>query len=86
MPESGLPGYVVSSGFSFIGPAGIPRAIAERLNGALVASLRDPHNRKTLIEQGADPVGSNIDEHDAFIKSEIAKWIKVARGAGIEPQ
>jgi tripartite-type tricarboxylate transporter receptor subunit TctC len=86
MPESGLPGYVVSSGFSFIGPAGIPRAIAERLNGALVTSLRDPHNRKTLIEQGADPVGSSIDEHDAFIKSEIAKWIKVARGAGIEPQ
>jgi tripartite-type tricarboxylate transporter receptor subunit TctC len=86
MPESGLPGYVVSSGFSFIGPAGIPRAIAERLNGALVASLRDPANRKYLIEQGAEPIGSSLDEHEVYIKAEIAKWIRVVKQAGIEPQ
>lgn len=86
MIESGMPGYVVSSGFSFIGPAGIPRANAERLNGALVASLRDPANRKFLIEQGAEPVGNSLDEHDAYIKAEVAKWIKVVKQAGIEPQ
>ena len=86
MIEAGMPGYVVSSGFSFIGPAGIPRAIAERLNGALVASLRDPANRKFLLEQGAEPVGSSLDEHDAYIKSEVAKWIKVVKQAGIEAQ
>lgn len=86
MPEAGLPGYVVSSGFSFIGPAGIPRAIAERLNGALVASLRDPANRKFLIEQGAEPVGNTLDEHEAYIKSEVAKWIRVVKQAGIEAQ
>jgi tripartite-type tricarboxylate transporter receptor subunit TctC len=86
MIEAGMPGYVVSSGFSFIGPAGIPRAIAERLNGALVTSLRDPANRKFLLEQGAEPVGSTLDEHEAYIKSEVAKWIKVVKQAGIEPQ
>ncbi len=86
MIEAGVPGYVVSSGFSFIGPAGIPRAIAERLNGALVTSLRDPANRKFLIEQGAEPVGSSLDEHEAYIKSEVAKWIRVVKQAGIEPQ
>ena len=86
MPESGLPGYVVSSGFSYIGPAGIPRAIGERLNSALVASLKDPANRKFLLEQGAEPVGSSLDEHEAYIKTEVAKWIKVVRQAGIEAQ
>jgi len=86
MPEAGLPGYVVSSGFSFIGPVGIPRAVAERLNGALVASLRDSANRKFLLEQGAEPVGNTLDEHEAYIKSEVAKWIKVVKQAGIEPQ
>ena len=86
MIEAGMPGYMVSSGFSFIGPAGIPRAIAERLNGALVASLRDPANRKILIEQGAEPVGSTLDEHEAYIKSEVAKWIRVVKQAGIEAQ
>jgi len=86
MEEAGLPGFVVRSGFSFVGPAGIPRPIAEKLNGALVTALRDPENRKILIQRGADPIGSSIEEHDAFIKSEIAKWIKMARAAGIDPQ
>ena len=86
MIEAGMPGYVVSSGFSFIGPAGIPRAIAERLNAALVTSLKDPANRKFLLEQGAEPVGNTIDEHEAYIKSEVAKWIKVVKQAGIESQ
>jgi tripartite-type tricarboxylate transporter receptor subunit TctC len=84
--EAGMPGYVVSSGFSFIGPAGIPRPIAERLNAALVTSLKDPANRKFLLEQGAEPIGSSMDEHEAYIKSEVAKWIKVVKQAGIEPQ
>ena len=86
MIEAGMPGYVVSSGFSFIGPAGIPRSIAERLNAALVISLKDPANRKFLLEQGAEPVGNNLDEHEAYIKSEVAKWIRVVKQAGIEPQ
>ncbi|MBI2296130.1 MAG: tripartite tricarboxylate transporter substrate binding protein [Betaproteobacteria bacterium] len=86
MQESGLPGYVVRSLFGFVGPAGIPRPIAERLNDALVKSIRDPQNSKILIERGADPIGSTLDEHAASIKSEIAKWRKVAKGAGIEPQ
>jgi len=86
MQESGLPGYVVRSMFGFIGPAGIPRPIAEKLNGALVAAIKDPKNHQMLVSRGADPVGSSIDEHAAVIKSELAKWHKVAKEAGIEPQ
>jgi tripartite-type tricarboxylate transporter receptor subunit TctC len=86
MEEAGLPGFVVRSGFSFVGPAGIPKPVAEKLNQALVIAIRDPENRKILIQRGADPIGSSIEEHDAFIKSEIPKWIKMARAAGIDPQ
>lgn len=86
MQESGLPGYVVRSLFGFVGPAGIPRPTAEKLNDALVRSIRDPQNSKILIERGADPIGSTLDEHAASTKSEIAKWRKVAKEAGIEPQ
>lgn len=86
MVESGLPGFVVNSGFSFIGPAGIPRPVVERLNGALVRALRDPDNRRRLLDSGADPVASTPDAHAAYIKSEIAKWAKLARAAGIQPE
>jgi tripartite-type tricarboxylate transporter receptor subunit TctC len=86
MEEAGLPGFVVRSGFSFVGPAGLPRPVADKMNLAMVTAVKDAENRKTLIKLGADPIGSSIEEHDAFIKSEIAKWIKMAREAGIDPQ
>jgi tripartite-type tricarboxylate transporter receptor subunit TctC len=86
MEEGGVPGFVVSSGFSLVGPAGIPRPIAEKLNDALARALRDPANSKFLIGQGAEPVGNTIEEHAAIIKTEIEKWRKVIKEAGIEPQ
>jgi tripartite-type tricarboxylate transporter receptor subunit TctC len=86
MQEAGVPGYVVRSMFGFVGPAGIPRPIAEKLNHALVTALKDPKNNQALVSGGADPVGSSIDEHAAAIRSELAKWRKVAKEAGIEPQ
>jgi tripartite-type tricarboxylate transporter receptor subunit TctC len=84
--EAGVPGFVVSSGFSFVGPAAISRPIVEKLNDALVKSLRDPANRKALIDQGAEPIGDTVGEHAAVIKSEIEKWRRVVKAAGIEPQ
>jgi len=81
--EAGVPGFVVSSGFSLVGPSGIPRPIAEKLNDALARALRDPANRKALIDQGAEPAGNSIEEHTAIIKSEIEKWRKVIKDAGI---
>lgn len=84
--EAGIKGFVVSSGFSLVGPAGIPRPIVDRLNGALAKALQDPANRKALLDQGADPVGNTPDEHAAYIANEIEKWRKTAKAAGIEAQ
>lgn len=86
MQESGVAGFVVSSGFSFLGPAGMAKPVADKLNGALVHALRDPNNRKALIERGADPVGSTPEQHATYIKAEIEKWQRVAAQAGLKPQ
>ena len=86
MQEAGVPGFVISSGFSLLGPAGIPRPVVEKLNAALAQALRDPAIRKTLIERGAEPVGNTPEEHAIYIKSEIEKWQRVARSAGIKPE
>ena len=86
LQESGLPGFVVSSGFSFLGPAGLPQPVVEKLNSALVKSLQDPANRKELLNRGAVPVGNTPEQHAAYIKAEIEKWRKVAQGAGIKPE
>lgn len=86
MQESGLPGFVVRSPFSFLGPAGLPRPIVEKLNAALVAALRDPANRKLMVARGSDPVGGTPEEHARSISMEIDKWVRVARDAGITPE
>lgn len=83
MQESGLSGFVVRSPFSFLGPAGMPRPVIEKLNLALVTALRDPVNRKNMIARGSDPVGGTPEEHARSIAAEIDRWQRVARDAGI---
>jgi tripartite-type tricarboxylate transporter receptor subunit TctC len=84
--EAGLPGFVVNSGFGFVGPGGIPRGVVETFNAALAKTMQDPAVRKSMIENGADPIGNTPEQHDAYLKSEVAKWLKVGRDAGIKQE
>jgi tripartite-type tricarboxylate transporter receptor subunit TctC len=86
MQEQGLKSFVVSSGFAMFAPAGTPRPIIDRLNGAMVKALNDPGVKSNLAQQGAEVVASTPEAHDKFNRAEIEKWIKVARGAGIQPE
>lgn len=86
MEEAGLPGFFMNSGFGFVGPANLPRPVIDRLNAALVKAVQDPANRKLLIDSGADPMGSTPEGHETFNRSEVARWLKVARDAGIKPE
>jgi tripartite-type tricarboxylate transporter receptor subunit TctC len=63
MAEIGVPGFENAGWFMLWGPANMPRPVAEALNGALVASLRDPEIRRKMIIAGHDPVqGENTLE------------------------
>jgi tripartite-type tricarboxylate transporter receptor subunit TctC len=86
MEEAGLPGFYMNSGFGFVGPASLPWPVTDRLNAALVRAVQDPAIRKQLIESGADPVGGTPEEHESFNRSEVARWLKVAKDAGIKPE
>ncbi|MDP2706555.1 MAG: tripartite tricarboxylate transporter substrate binding protein [Burkholderiales bacterium] len=84
--ESGLPGFILSSNFGLLAPAGTPRPVIERVRSALLEALADPAVNNRLAGLGAERVGSTPEEHAAFTKSEIAKWMKVTRAAGIQPE
>jgi tripartite-type tricarboxylate transporter receptor subunit TctC len=81
--ESGLPGFEANTWIGVLAPSGTPRDVVSKLNGAMVKALALPEIQEKLSGQGAEPVGSSPEEFDAFIKSEIAKWGKVIRDAGV---
>ncbi len=81
--ESGVKGFDGASWQGVVMPAGVPREIAAKLNEVLAKSLKTPEARERLLSLGALPSGNTPDEFAAFIKTEQAKWAKVAKAAGI---
>jgi tripartite-type tricarboxylate transporter receptor subunit TctC len=68
-----------------LAPAATPVEIIQRLNTELVRIVRDPTLLERLSGDGVVGTGSTPQEAAAYIKSETAKWGKVLRDAGIQP-
>jgi tripartite-type tricarboxylate transporter receptor subunit TctC len=82
--ESGLAGYEVYEWNGVFVPAATPAAVVDRLSKELAAVVRDPEVRARLEGMGAEVIGSNPAELDAFRRAEIAKWTQVAKTNKIE--
>ncbi len=82
-----LPGYAVDVWLGVMAPAGTPRSIVDRLNGEINRSVRDPQVIKDrLMPVGLEPVGSTPEQLLETMKTELAKYAKIAREAGIRPE
>lgn len=78
----GLPGYEAVAWQGIAGPAGLPPAVVKRLNDAFVKISAAPAIRERLTGAGLTVVGGTPDEFGGYIRSEIAKWTKVAKNVG----
>jgi tripartite-type tricarboxylate transporter receptor subunit TctC len=81
-----LPGYEATQWFGMIAPAGTPRAIVERLSTEFSRVLRAPDLRSRLIADGLDVVAGTPDEFARDLKTDIEKWARVVKTAGIKPE
>jgi tripartite-type tricarboxylate transporter receptor subunit TctC len=81
--ELGYPGYEISSWQGVFAPAGTPKEIVAKINGEIVRMVNAPEVRVRISQEGADPVGSTPDEFAVRVRSEIAKWSKVIKDAGL---
>ncbi|MCW5605216.1 MAG: tripartite tricarboxylate transporter substrate binding protein [Burkholderiales bacterium] len=81
--EAGVPGYDSGVWYGVLAPAGTPRDIVAKLNQEIVRVMNLPEYGKLLFNGAIDPVGSSPEELGNFIKSEIAKWAKVVKDAGV---
>ena len=81
-----LPGYELIAWFALVAPAGTPTAIVNQLHDRVAAALGKPEVTARFATLGTDVAPMNPRELAAFIQSEIAKWARMVKAAGIEPQ
>jgi tripartite-type tricarboxylate transporter receptor subunit TctC len=84
--ESGLAGYEVNGWYGLLAPGKTPGAIVGRLNRELREVLSDADTRQRFVQRGIDPAPGTAKEFATLIQSEVAKWAKVIRAAGIKPE
>jgi len=84
--EAGVPGYAALNWYGLLAPAGTPQPIVARLNAEALRALRSDEMKERLAADGAEPHGGTPEELAALIRSELEKWARVTRAAGIEPQ
>ena len=84
--ESGFPGFDAVTWIGMVAPAGLPRAIVQRLYAEVVAIQDNTEVKERIESLGADLKTSAPNAFAAYIRSEITKWSKVVREAGIATQ
>ncbi|NVO12632.1 MAG: tripartite tricarboxylate transporter substrate binding protein [Rhodoplanes sp.] len=84
--EQGLTGYDANTNGGILAPAGTPKPIIARLNAEINAILKMPDIAAKLEGAGIEVQGGSPEDYAALIKSDLVKWGKVVKEAGIEPE
>jgi tripartite-type tricarboxylate transporter receptor subunit TctC len=82
--EAGVPGYDAAGWNALFAPRAVSRDIVSKVHATLRESLNTAKVKEVLINSGADAVGNSPDEFARFLHSEIAKWSRVVKAAGIK--
>ncbi|MBC7780140.1 MAG: tripartite tricarboxylate transporter substrate binding protein [Proteobacteria bacterium] len=81
--ESGVPGFDHSSWVGLLAPAKTPAPVIARLNAEVVKVATSVEMKALLAAEGSEPVGSSSAEFATLIRTEVARWKKVVKSAGI---
>lgn len=84
LADLGLPGFAMQSWQGIFAPAGTPAPIVDRLGREIAAIVNSPDVRAKLLALGVAPDGRGSAEFSQFQRSEIEKWGKVIKDAGIQ--
>jgi len=82
--EIALPGYEFMTWYGLAAPAGTPRPIIDRLNADLRKTMASPEVMEKLANIGGDLTVNSPDEFTAMVKSEVARWHKLAKDTNLK--
>ena len=83
--EAGVAGYSAYAWIGLVVPAATPKDIVAKLNKEIASILSIPELKARLENDGSGVVASSPEAFGAHIRSELVKWEKVIRSAGIKP-
>jgi len=86
MDELGYKGFDIPAWFGLFAPAGTPKDTVVRLNAEMVKIMARPDVKQTLASMGIDAYTSTPEELGDYVKSEIQKWARLVKDAGIQPE
>ncbi len=81
-----VPGFDIVGWYGLAAPAGTPRAEIDRINAETNRALKAPDVIARLHQLAYEPTGGTPEQAEARIKADVARWTKIIRDAGIEPQ
>ncbi len=82
-----LPGYQISAWYGFMAPGKTPSAIVNRLHGAIIKTIQHPDVRRVYKESEFDVVTNDSPaQFAAFVKTDIDRWAKILKEAGIKAE
>ncbi len=84
--EAGVPGYAVSGWYGVLAPARTPPSIVTFFSNEIIKVLKAPEVGERFTADGSEPVGRTPENFAAYIRSEIAKWAKVVKETGMQPE
>ncbi len=82
----GLKGYDVSTWWGLLAPAGTPREAVDRVSQSVAKVAAMPDIKQRFTELGLDASANTPEQFSAFLKSEIEKFAKLAKLAGVKPE
>jgi tripartite-type tricarboxylate transporter receptor subunit TctC len=82
--ETGLPNYASLGWFGLFAPRGTPDEIVRKISADVAKVLLLPQSKQKLAQEGAEPEPNSPDAFAAFVNADIAKWLSLARKAGIK--
>ena len=84
--ESGLPNFDVNAWFGMWVPVAVPKPVLAKLYDAMSKTMNHPEVRPAIEKFGYKIGGETPDEFQKFVRSEVEKFGKVIKAAGIKPE
>jgi tripartite-type tricarboxylate transporter receptor subunit TctC len=84
--EAGVPGYEATIWLGLMAPAGTPRPVIDKLNGAVNKVINSPEVKQNWAKQGAVPMGMSPDAFEKFMRADVQKWAKLVKETGMKVQ